>query len=150
MDHNVTMRNAPTEDDEGKGMQAIVRALLKNPVAAFELLAIFGAGYGLYYANTKSIEDAKASSEAHYLDLKNMVLGNNERVLVKIEALTSNDLTQTQRTETIYSRGDLRWGQVQTKLAEADVKFARIESALNYIVRAVDKSALPLGEIPSK
>jgi hypothetical protein len=138
--HDITVRQEPTADERGEGTDAILRTMMRNPMGTVKIIGFFIAAVAGYYALTGTIADVKANSEAHYKDLSTELARNNERVLAKIEGLVQNDVAQTQRTEAIYTRGDLRWGQVQTKLADNDVKFARVESALNYLVRRAGRN----------
>lgn len=138
--HDVTLHHQPSPDDEGKGIEAIIRAMLRNPLGAVQLIAFIGGMYLLYYNNNNAIAEAKALSEQHYKDLSNDLTHNNEKILAKIDALFENDRAEIARIDAIFTRGDTRWATVQAHQTEDDVKFAKLESTLNYLVRLLDKN----------
>ena len=152
--HDVRVHKDPSPDDEGKGMSAIIRSMLNNPVATIQMFGVIGAGFALYYANSNAIADAKAQGQAQYVELTASIARNNERIVAKLEGSTASDAAQTARIESIFQRGDVRWATVQAKLNENDVKFARVESSINYLVRILDKNSgglVPeIGPLPSK
>ena len=151
--HEVTLLQPLKPDDEGKGIQAIIRTLLANPVAAIELFIFCGGIYGLYYTNNSAITEAKATSEQHYKDLSADILHNNERLLARIDALFESDKQEIARIDAIFTRGDTRWAVVQAKQGESDVRFTKLETGVNYIIRVLDKLngnvIPPLGTTPT-
>lgn len=137
--HDVVVTQAPTPDDEGNGMQSIIRAFIKNPVAAFEIIGMIGGGYGLYYALNYKVDDAKASSEQHYKDLSAENTRNNERLLAKLESLAASDASEVADIKALYGRGDQRWSLMSDKLSGIEVRFTKAEDKIDYVIQLVQQ-----------
>ena len=140
---DVTVTQAPTPYDEGNGMQAIIKAFVKNPVAAFEIIGMIGGGYGLYYALNYKVDDAKASSEQHYKDLTAENARNYERVMAKLDILAASDSSEISDIKSLFSRGDQRFSDLNGKFASIDVRFTKSEDKLDYITRIIDRTYAP-------
>lgn len=130
----VTMSPARTADDEGKGVGAIIRAFIKNPVAAAQIFGVVAFGFAFYYGTGNKIETARAESEQHYKDIATEIRVNNEKVAVHFDGIVADNLTQNNDIKALFSRGDTRWTSIGDKLSELGTRATKSEDKLEYII----------------
>ena len=151
--HDVTLKSAPTPDEEGAGMQAIIRAFIRNPVAAGEVFALIFGGATIYYALQNKIDDAKATSEQHYKDLSAELIRSNksitdelarqnEKLVTRIETLAASDTSELTDIKGLYQRGDTRFATITEKLSSFDVRLARLDDGLTYVVKVIEQRSV--------
>lgn len=150
MHHDVIVRQEPTPEPEGNGVNAILRAFIRNPVAAAEIIMFIGGAFGVYYALNKGIDDAKATSEQHYRDLTAQftqytkdatiqVAGIGEKLNSRIDVLAASDAAEVADIKALYVRGDTRYREILDKLSSHDTSFAKMQIGVEYIVRQLDE-----------
>lgn len=130
---------AAREESSDNGIQAILSAMMRNPVATVEIIGFIGGMYGFYYANANSIADAKATSEQHYKDLSAESAAHFTETNAQLKQLMVDDTAETTRIEQLFARGDTRYDVIKAKLGEHDVDIARIVAGTDYLVKAYER-----------
>lgn len=120
-DSSVTHYDGDKQDETG--VAAIVKAFIKNPSGAVQIIVFIGAMYGVYYAIQGEITDIRAAQVTNYEKLNN-----------KLELLVNSDTEQRQKIEAMYTRGDTRYTSIIAKLSAHDVDIAKIVANLDFIV----------------
>ncbi len=130
---------ADREESSDNGIQAILSAMMRNPVATVEIIGFIGGMYGFYYANANSIADAKATSEQHYKDLSAENTAHYADLTSQIKHLIDGEVATAAKVEQVFARGDLRYDVIKAKLGEHDVDIARIVAGTDFLVKAYER-----------
>lgn len=137
---NVTTHDGDKNADES-GVAAILRAFVKNPGGAIQIITFIGGMYGIYYFMQGEIGELRAAQKADIVDIKNTQLASFERLNTKLEALTLNDTDERQKIEAVYARGDVRYQSIIAKLSEQDISLAKINVNQELMMKQFDKWA---------
>ena len=108
---------------DDSGVAAIVKAFVKNPGGAIQIVLFIGGLYGLYYAMQGEISDVRAAQTSNYEKLNN-----------RLEVLTTNETQEQLKLDNLFQRGDTRYTNIIAKLSSHDVDIAKIVAALDYLV----------------
>ena len=119
--YSVTTRDGDKGDESG--VAAIVKAFVKNPGGAIQIVLFIGSMYGLYYTMQGEISDVKAAQ-----------VSNFERLNARLDSLTVSDTQEQVKLDNLFSRGDTRYTNIIAKLSSHDVDIAKIVAALDYLV----------------
>ena len=120
-DRHVYNHDADKGDDSG--VAAIVRAFVRNPAGAVQIIAFIGGLYGVYYAMQSKIDDVRAAQTSNFDKLSN-----------RIDTLLANDNDERVKIDGLFTRGDTRYAAIITKLSSHDVDIAKIVASLDFIV----------------
>lgn len=115
--------NHDADSGDNSGVAAIVKAFVKNPGGAVQIIAFIGGLYGVYYAMQTKIDDVRAAQTVNY-----------DHLNAKLDQLTNNDADERIKIDNIFTRGDTRYAAIITKLSAHDVDIARIVAGLDFIV----------------
>lgn len=121
-DRHVYNHDGDRDSDE-TGVAAIIRAFMKNPGGAVQIVLFIGALYGVYYAMQGKIDEVRAAQSSNF-----------DHLQAKIDQLTLNDNDEKNKIDSIFTRGDTRYTAIIAKLSSHDVDIAKIVASLDFIV----------------
>lgn len=110
---HLTTHDGDNKDDSG--VAAIVRAFIRNPAGAIQIVLFIGGMYGVYYAIQSEISDVKASNLHRY-----------EQMAAKVDILVETSKDQATKVDAVYTRGDVRYSSIIAKLSAHDVDIAKL------------------------
>lgn len=128
-DQHIYTHDADKGDDSG--VAAIVKAFMRNPAGALQILAFIGGMFGVYYAIQGEIVDVRAAQVSNY-----------EKINAKLDGLSIASTDERTKLEAVYTRGDSRYSALVAKLSAHDVDIARIVAALDFIVDQYKQSGV--------
>ena len=118
---HITTHDGDKGDDSG--VAAIIRAFIRNPGGALQIIIFIGSMYGIYYAMQSKIDDVRAAQ-----------LSNFDHLQAKLDTLTANDADERIKIDNLLARGDNRYAAIITKLSAHDVDIAKLVSGIDFVV----------------
>ena len=119
---------------EEAGVAAIVKAFMKNPGGALQIVVFIGSMYGVYYSMNSKIEEVRAAQVSNFDKLTSAQQSSYDKLNNKIDALTASDQDERTKIDSVYTRGDTRYTAIISKLSAHDVDIAKIVASLDFIV----------------
>ena len=110
-------------DRDESGVAAILRAFIKNPGGALQIVCFVGGLYGVYYAIEGEIRDVRAAQVENSLKFSN-----------KLDIVVAQTSELGTKVEALYGRSDTRYAGIIGKLSAHDVDIAEIKTGVNFIV----------------
>lgn len=153
MHHEVTVTQQPAPEDESNGVANIIRAFIRNPAAAVEVIMFIGGGFGVYYALNRGIDEAKATSEQHYRDLTAQFTSSTRDLAIQIASsqkelqaqltvLAASDAAEVADIKSLYARSDVRYREILDKLNSHDINYTKMSASLDYIAKQVEEGRM--------